>query len=97
MAAKRYHMRKLTRYFIGSSEFRDKADAIAHAKAYANKDGRTTKVTIETREAGGFERLLSQSSFTVPPSKRNPPAGFIPCNAVKITRNRGKVEVRIRK
>ena len=92
MAAKRYHMRKLTRYFIGSSEFRDKADAIAHAKAYANKDGRTT-----TREAGGFERLLSQSSFTVPPSKRNPPAGFIPCNAVKITRNRGKVEVRIRK
>jgi hypothetical protein len=29
--------------------------------------------------------------------KRNPPSGFIPCKAVKITRNGGKVEVRIRK
>lgn len=27
----------------------------------------------------------------------NPPSGFIPCKAVKITRNRGRVEVRIRK
>jgi hypothetical protein len=28
---------------------------------------------------------------------QNPPSGFIPCKAVKITRNGGKVEVRIRK
>src|SRR5271169_3170281 len=27
----------------------------------------------------------------------NPPSGFIPCKAVKITRNGSKVEVRIRK
>lgn len=30
-------------------------------------------------------------------SQSNPPSGFIPCKAVKITRNKGKVEVRIRK
>lgn len=30
-------------------------------------------------------------------SASNPPSGFIPCKAVKITRNKGKVEVRIRK
>ena len=29
--------------------------------------------------------------------KRNPPKGFIPCSAVKITRNRGRVEVRVRR
>jgi hypothetical protein len=93
----RYHMAKRTRYFIGSSEFRDKADAIAHAKAYVNKDGRPTKVTIETREKGGFEKLLGQSSFMVQPSKRNPPKGYIPCSAVKITRKNGRTEIRIRK
>ena len=31
------------------------------------------------------------------PRRSNPPSGFIPCKAVKITRNKGKVEVRIRK
>ena len=31
------------------------------------------------------------------PVRRKVPSGFIPCKAVKITRNRGKVEVRIRK
>ena len=29
--------------------------------------------------------------------KRNPPKGFIPCRAVKITRNKGRLEVRIKK
>ena len=31
------------------------------------------------------------------PNYQNPPSGFIPCSAVKITRNRGQVEVRVRR
>ena len=33
----------------------------------------------------------------VPKVKRNPPKGYIPCRAVKITRNKGRLEVRIKK
>jgi hypothetical protein len=93
-----YHMPKRTRYFIGSSEFDNKADAVAKARQYANKDGHSVKVTIETSEAHGFERPLRQSSFMVEPSRRkNPPSGWIPATAVKITRKNGRMVVRIRK
>jgi len=92
-----YHMPKVTRYFIGADEFPNKADAIAFAKRYANKDGRPTKVTIETREAHGFNRLLRQSSFMVQPSRRNPPSGWQRAKAVKIEQKGGKVVVRVRR
>ena len=88
---------KQTRYFIGSSEYGSKADAMAKARAYAKRDGRPVTITVEVRERTGFERLLRKSTITVGPSKRNPPSGFIPCKAVKIERKNGGVVVRVRR
>ena len=47
------------------------------------------------RSTGYQQPLVKHRAKLVKQS--NPPSGFIPCKAVKITRNKGKVEVRIRK
>ena len=53
--------------------------------------------TVLVRDSEGRQHEVAPSDLTRRPVKSNPPSGFIPCKAVKITRNKGKVEVRIRK
>ena len=40
---------------------------------------------------------ISQWGYNDPDVFSNPPSCFIPCKAVKITRNRGRLEVRIKR
>jgi hypothetical protein len=59
--------------------------------------GNTWRVVTEPVLVSGFNGSSWYEFHVEREPKRNPPSGFIPCKAVKITRNGGKVEVRIRK
>ena len=69
-----------------NSPTRTRTATSTHATTTGNKTGTSTGGAVS---GGGGNITVSV--------KRNPPSGYIPCKAVKITRNRGKIEVRIRK
>ncbi len=55
------------------------------------KSGDESRAVVR-RPTGAMRRRVRNAG-----DRGGPPSGFIPCKAVKITRNKGKVEVRIRK
>ena len=76
-----------------TAEYNSKSDAFTRAAREAVERREIMRV-YEVPAAGGRPALVRSFNWKHP---NPPPSGFIPCKAVKITRNRGKVEVRIRK
>ena len=69
---------------------------------YEGKVRYTPQVGGQPVSSRSFTSLSAARKIAVAASERylrrsNPPKGFIPCKAVKITRNRGQIEVRVRR